>query len=59
MENYDELYAAQRRLRTLLLNDPHRPTYHFVSPEGFCWAVRSERRHLLARALPPLLHHAE
>ena len=26
--------AAQRELRELLLSDPHRPTYHFVSPEG-------------------------
>jgi len=36
MAQLDELMAAQRTLRALLLNDPHRPMYHFVSPEGFC-----------------------
>ena len=30
------LAAAQRELREKLLSDPHRPTYHFVSPEGRC-----------------------
>jgi sucrose-6-phosphate hydrolase SacC (GH32 family) len=28
------LIAAQREIRELLLNEPHRPTYHFVNPEG-------------------------
>jgi sucrose-6-phosphate hydrolase SacC (GH32 family) len=28
--------AAQRALRETMLADPHRPTYHFVSPEGIC-----------------------
>jgi len=28
------LIAAQREIRELLLNDLHRPTYHFVNPEG-------------------------
>jgi len=31
-----DLHAAQRRLREKLLSDPHRPTYHFVTPEGRC-----------------------
>ena len=26
--------SAQRALRELILSDPHRPTYHFVNPEG-------------------------
>ncbi len=30
------LVAAQRRLRQKLLSDPHRPIYHFVTPEGRC-----------------------
>jgi len=30
------LVAAQRELREKLLSDPHRPTYHFVTPEGRC-----------------------
>ncbi len=30
------LVAAQRQLRKKLLSDPHRPTYHFVTPEGRC-----------------------
>lgn len=30
------LVTAQRRLREKLLSDPHRPTYHFVTPEGRC-----------------------
>jgi sucrose-6-phosphate hydrolase SacC (GH32 family) len=29
-----ELVEAQREFRDVLLNDPHRPTYHFVNPEG-------------------------
>lgn len=29
-----ELVEAQREFRDLLLSDPHRPTYHFVNPEG-------------------------
>jgi sucrose-6-phosphate hydrolase SacC (GH32 family) len=31
-----ELVAAQRQLRDKLLSDPHRPKFHFVSPEGRC-----------------------
>ncbi|MHC4543954.1 MAG: LamG domain-containing protein, partial [Planctomycetota bacterium] len=30
------LVTAQRQLRKKLLSDPHRPTYHFVTPEGRC-----------------------
>jgi len=30
------LVASQRELREKLLSDPHRPRYHFVSPEGKC-----------------------
>jgi sucrose-6-phosphate hydrolase SacC (GH32 family) len=30
------LVTAQRQLRQKLLSDPHRPTYHFVTPEGRC-----------------------
>lgn len=30
------LVASQRELREKLLSDPHRPRYHFVSPEGRC-----------------------
>jgi len=30
------LVAAQRLLRQKLLSDPHRPVYHFVTPEGRC-----------------------
>ena len=29
-----DMIAAQRQLRELQLSDPHRPTYHFVNPEG-------------------------
>ncbi|MEL7185913.1 MAG: glycoside hydrolase family 32 protein [Pseudomonadota bacterium] len=29
-----ELVEAQREFRDVLLSDPHRPTYHFVNPEG-------------------------
>jgi len=29
-----DMIAAQRQLRALQLSDPHRPTYHFVNPEG-------------------------
>jgi len=29
-----DMIAAQRQLRSLQLSDPHRPTYHFVNPEG-------------------------
>jgi|TARA_B100000315_G_scaffold216331_1_gene216135 sucrose-6-phosphate hydrolase SacC (GH32 family) len=29
-----ELVEAQREFRDVLLNDPYRPTYHFVNPEG-------------------------
>lgn len=31
-----DLAATQRRMRELLLSDPHRPRYHFVAPEGHC-----------------------
>jgi len=31
-----DLINAQRQLRERLLADPHRPTWHFVSPEGAC-----------------------
>ena len=31
-----DLIAAARELRERLLADPHRPTYHFVAPEGHC-----------------------
>ena len=34
--NNDELIRAQRRFREKLLVSPHRPGYHFVTPEGFC-----------------------
>lgn len=33
-ERMVELVEAQREFRDVLLNDPHRPTYHFVNPEG-------------------------
>jgi sucrose-6-phosphate hydrolase SacC (GH32 family) len=33
-ERLVELVAAQREFRDVLLSDPHRPTYHFVNPEG-------------------------
>ncbi len=29
-----ELIEAQREFRDVLLDDPHRPTYHFTNPEG-------------------------
>jgi sucrose-6-phosphate hydrolase SacC (GH32 family) len=29
-----KLVEAQREFRNILLSDPHRPTYHFVNPEG-------------------------
>ena len=32
----DMLIRAQRQLREKLLKDPHRPVYHFVTPEGLC-----------------------
>ena len=31
-----EMIDASRRLRLTMLDDPYRPTYHFVTPEGFC-----------------------
>ena len=31
----EELVRSARELRQMLLRDPHRPTYHFVVPEGF------------------------
>lgn len=33
-EHVGNLVAAQREIRELLLSDLHRPTYHFVNPEG-------------------------
>ena len=36
MPNEGEMIAAARKLRSKLLGDPHRPTYHFVTPEGIC-----------------------
>ena len=33
-ERLVELIEAQREFRDLLLSDIHRPTYHFVNPEG-------------------------
>ncbi|MGI9234568.1 MAG: glycoside hydrolase family 32 protein [Woeseiaceae bacterium] len=33
-ERLIELVEAQREFRDVLLSDPHRPTYHFVNPEG-------------------------
>lgn len=32
----DDLLPAVRQHRARLLNDPQRPVYHFVSPEGYC-----------------------
>jgi len=32
----DMLIQAQRQFREKLLKDPHRPLFHFVTPEGFC-----------------------
>ncbi len=32
----NDIIDAQRELREILLSDPHRPTYHFVAPEGSC-----------------------
>ena len=29
-----EMIESQREFRDLLLDDPYRPTYHFVNPEG-------------------------
>ena len=31
-----EMVNTSRRLRQLMQSDPHRPIYHFVSPEGHC-----------------------
>jgi sucrose-6-phosphate hydrolase SacC (GH32 family) len=36
MADSERLVAAARELRTKLIADPHRPRYHFVTPEGFC-----------------------
>lgn len=33
--NLQELINDVRTLRTLMQADPHRPTYHFVAPEGY------------------------
>ena len=35
-QSQDALTEAQRKHRERLLSDPHRPTWHFVSPEGPC-----------------------
>ena len=32
----DSLIRAQRQFREKLLGDPHRPGYHFITPEGLC-----------------------
>lgn len=32
----DEYIDKARRLRALMQSDPHRPIFHFVSPEGHC-----------------------
>ena len=32
----DNLVKSTLELRTRLMNDPHRPRYHFVTPEGVC-----------------------
>ena len=32
----DSLIDSSREFRLKLLSDRHRPTYHFVTPEGFC-----------------------
>lgn len=32
----EQLIRSARELRARLLQDPHRPTYHIVSPEGVC-----------------------
>jgi sucrose-6-phosphate hydrolase SacC (GH32 family) len=31
-----DMIQGQRAMREALLRDPHRPTWHFVSPEGHC-----------------------
>ncbi len=36
-DDSSEQIAAQRALRETFLSDPHRPIYHFVSPEGRCY----------------------
>jgi beta-fructofuranosidase len=36
MDKDTDLITAQRQLRERLLADSHRPTWHFVSPEGHC-----------------------
>ena len=46
----EELIRHSRQLRAKLVGDPHRPTYHFVAPEGvgmpfdpngcMCWKGR-------------------
>jgi len=35
-ENMDQMIEQTRALRAKYLSDPHRPVYHFVSPEGVC-----------------------
>lgn len=35
-EDLDLMINQTRSLREKFLNDPHRPLYHFVSPEGVC-----------------------
>ncbi|MCA9448235.1 MAG: GH32 C-terminal domain-containing protein, partial [Candidatus Omnitrophica bacterium] len=37
MDDTSEEIAGQRALREIFLSDPHRPVYHFVSPEGRCY----------------------
>jgi len=36
VSDQDALVSGQRQFREKLLSDPHRPKYHFVSPEGRC-----------------------
>ena len=36
MKRAELLVNSQRELRTKLLQDPHRPVYHIITPEGLC-----------------------
>jgi beta-fructofuranosidase len=35
--NLQELISSARAMRALMQSDPHRPTYHFVAPEGYAF----------------------
>ena len=35
-DQVESLINKTRELRSRLLNDKHRPRYHFVAPEGIC-----------------------